>query len=186
MLKPKKTWAGRNPQIDFVQLNEKGEPAIAIESKFVGVGSSKLSIGDVIWDLIRLELINFELGIKCYFVVAGKRKKINEFFTAKKFFDVDKKSALNQLLPTPEKFTGRLNILNCSAKRLSTFKKYLIQYKDLELPSIIRFNSVHFYPKSCSNFDNQVFVWEISSLRKKPRFTPARDKRISHLVSLSQ
>jgi hypothetical protein len=177
VLSPKKNWAGRNPQIDFVQENKNGVPIIAIESKFFGIGNSKISVGDIIWDLVRLELTSHALNTTCYFILAGKKKKIHSLFAQKKFLDPKKHGDPRPILPTLDHRKRKMQVRFCSDQRLKTFARYFRLYKDVSMPSVIGCTSIDYYPKECRNFDNQVFVWEIKSLKNEPRFRPKDDPR---------
>src|SRR5579871_3099922 len=76
---------GRPPQIDFVIVDQKDREkiAIAVESKWVGANS--LNVGDIIWDLIRLELLHNLYKTQCFFVLAGSKRGINELFKHERF-----------------------------------------------------------------------------------------------------
>src|SRR4051812_13014047 len=49
---------GRPPQVDFVMTNVDGTYSAVVESKWTG--RSAISIGQLLWDLLRLELIAYQ------------------------------------------------------------------------------------------------------------------------------
>ncbi len=55
LLAPLMTGSGRRPQIDFAYCDIWPTPTIAVETKWIG--RTKVSVEDIIWDLIRLEMI---------------------------------------------------------------------------------------------------------------------------------
>lgn len=77
---------GRPIQIDFVVANKYQNPIdweIAIETKWIG--NSEIKFSDVIWDLIRLQnLFQIYPNIKCYFLIAGNKNKIENFLNNSK------------------------------------------------------------------------------------------------------
>jgi len=68
---------GRPPQIDFCIYKADKSIEIAVESKWLG--NAQVGVGDIIWDLIRLELLAHDLNVKCFFVLAGPKKKVANF-----------------------------------------------------------------------------------------------------------
>lgn len=83
--------AGRPPQIDFVICEEDksqrsyGSINLAVESKWAGTKTtSSPRIGDILWDIVRLELFNYKYETKTLFVLAGKKSQMDEIYNKAK------------------------------------------------------------------------------------------------------
>src|SRR5437016_5030056 len=62
---------GRRPVIDYVYSDPYPTIKVAVETKWAG--SSHTTISNVIWDLIRLEMIADAHKAECIFLLAGQR-----------------------------------------------------------------------------------------------------------------
>lgn len=83
---------GRRPAIDFVCRHHKpiyddhlvqhvDNKAIrkAVESKWIG--NSSPAFESIMWDIVRLCLVNRDTNADCYFVIGGRVKDIREYFS---------------------------------------------------------------------------------------------------------
>jgi len=136
---------GRPLQVDFVLL-ENSEWKYAIETKWIG--DSKISIGSLIWDLIRLQNLFAEhTDIKCYFLLAGFNKKIENLFTEieitynKDSIKMNSITSINQ-----SKLTFNLNNLDSGTKIF--LNKKIDKYPKFKLYSKIFCKPAHKYPNS--------------------------------------
>jgi hypothetical protein len=62
---------GRRPAIDFVVCNDYPTPVVAIETKWIG--KTKITVESLLWDLVRLALLNYQFNTSCYFMLGGKK-----------------------------------------------------------------------------------------------------------------
>lgn len=176
ILNQHKTWAGRPPQIDFViKDNNNQNIKIAIESKWYG--DTAVNVSDIIWDLIRLELLHKEYGTSCFFVLGGMKKRLNDLFSSKSFNDPKVNGSTRPVLRINQQKKQSLRLDSPSPYRVSMIKNRMIQYQDVSMPSKISTGLPFHYPENCRNADFQVYVWEICSIPAKSRFFP-RNNRI--------
>jgi hypothetical protein len=64
---------GRPAQLDFVVVNN-GTWEVVIETKWIG--KTAISLVQMIWDLMRLEILARQNNAVCYFILSGFNKKI--------------------------------------------------------------------------------------------------------------
>lgn len=169
ILNEHKTWPGRPPQIDFAIRNN-GQVEVAVESKWIS--NSQLDVGDIIWDLIRLELLHYHFKTKCFFVLGGKSIKIQELFQSNRFQEPRDNGRKRPVLRLKKERKPAIRIDSPPATRASLIKARLRQYPNILMPSSIVSGYPDFYPEQCRNQDSKVYVWEICSFKNKPRFYP--------------
>jgi hypothetical protein len=169
-----KNWQGRPPQIDFCIFKKDKSIEIAVESKWIG--DSKIIVGDIIWDLIRLELLANNFGTKCYFVLAGQKKKLQELFESDRFLEKRSDNRTRPVLRLIRARKAAIRIDSPPVKRIKLIKSRLKQYPIILMPSSIPSGYPEIYPKECRNADFQVYVWEISTFKNKPRFKANESK----------
>lgn len=157
---------GRPLQVDFVLIDSKKNWRYAFESKWIG--NSSISLGSMIWDLIRLQnLFLHHPETKCYFILAGFDKKINillEDFDLCHFPDSKKKNEIAKANSTYLNFN--LNKLDDSTKKFINDK--IKKYPKFNLYSKIRCRPAHKFPKNdIINMTFSTYIFEI----KKPDVT---------------
>ena len=173
ILKTQTVGAGRPPQIDFV-ITKNQKIDIAIESKWYG--NTPVKVSDIIWDLIRLELLHREYNATCYFVLGGKKKKLANLFESKRFQEPRENGRKRPILRIKKERKQSLRLDSPPEKRAKLILDKMKQYKEISMPSAIITGYPSFYPIDCRNSDHQVYVWEISSFKNKPRFYPRDNK----------
>jgi hypothetical protein len=151
---------GRPLQVDFVLTNDSGDWKYAFESKWIG--DSMISLGSVIWDLVRLHnLFNHQKEIKCYFILAGFDKKINtllEDFDICYDKDSKKKNEIVEINSTYMVFD--LFKLDDSTKTFIIDK--MDKYPNFKLYSKIRCRPAHRFPKNdIINMTFSTYIFEI-------------------------
>lgn len=175
VLNEHKTWQGRPPQIDFCIFKKDNSIEIAVESKWIA--NTQISVGDIIWDLIRLELLANNFETKCYFVLAGQKKKLQELFCSDRFLEKRTDNKTRPVLRLTRARKAAIRIDSPPLERLKIIKHKLMQYPNILMPSSIPSGYPEIYPKVCRNADFQVYVWEISAFKKKPRFKAIDNKK---------
>lgn len=84
VLQSHKKGLGRPPQIDFV-IREGDNIKISVESKWLN--KTQIGVADIIWDMIRLEIIAEKYDAKCYFVLAGPKAKLQQLFASDRYLE---------------------------------------------------------------------------------------------------
>jgi len=169
ILNSNKTWAGRPPQIDF-GIQQDNQIKIAVESKWIG--KTSIGVGDIIWDLIRLELLHYNYQTTCFFVLGGQKKKLQLLFENERFQEENSDGHKRPVLRLKKERKQSIRLDSPPPKRALLIKDKMNQYKNVLMPSGIVSGYPECHPKICRNSDYQVYVWEISSYMAKPRFYP--------------
>ncbi|MBN2165603.1 MAG: hypothetical protein JW717_04950 [Marinilabiliaceae bacterium] len=137
---------GRPLQVDFVLTDEMSNWKYAFESKWVG--DSMVSLGSILWDLIRLQnLDKYHPDIKSYFVLSGFDKKIS---TILQNFDIcypiniKKKNDFVTINPTYLIF----NLFKLDDSSKIYINERIKKYPKFNLYSKIRCRPAHRFPKN--------------------------------------
>tara|TARA_R110002033_G_scaffold170341_2_gene212629 strand:+ start:773 stop:1483 length:711 start_codon:yes stop_codon:yes gene_type:complete len=164
---------GRPPEIDFTIHNENQEIIVAIESKWVGKSTTKQTVERIIWDLVRLAMIGNNDDVKCYFILAGKKKHLTKLFENKHFIgEKNKKGTIRPILKTKESDKIKFRVDSPTEDRIKLLKPIFKLCQDVELPINLGTGKVQFYPKDAFNYDYQVYVWEVIPKKQKYVFKP--------------
>jgi hypothetical protein len=151
---------GRPLQIDFVLINKKEKWKYAFESKWIG--NSTISLGSMIWDLIRLQNIFIHSPkIECYFILAGFEKKINillEEFDL--FFDAGT-TKKNKIVDINQTYmTFNLNELDDITKKFINDR--IEKYPNFLLYTKIECKPAHKYPKTDTiNMTFSTYIFQV-------------------------
>src|SRR5665213_3393392 len=76
VISPMMKGPGRRPQIDFAYCETYPNVSIAVETKWIGATKPKIS--DILWDLVRLEMIAHHSNAQCVFMLGGRRKDLHD------------------------------------------------------------------------------------------------------------
>lgn len=168
---------GRRPEIDFVVYNDERDIIVAIESKWVGSTVTKQTVERVIWDLVRLAMIGNNDTMKCYFILAGKKKDIDALFANKHFNgEPDKKGRIRPILKVRPSDYMDNRIDSPTADRAELLKPIFRLCQDVELPMRLGTGRTEHYPKDAFNYDYQTWVWEVMPNKQKIVFKPKNHK----------
>jgi hypothetical protein len=66
------TGPGRRPEVDFAVINNYPNLSCVVESKWLGANG--LSVEEVLWDLLRLELVAHYAKVPAFFLLGGRRR----------------------------------------------------------------------------------------------------------------
>ena len=83
VLGPIKSGPGRRPEVDFAVVKNYPHVSCVLESKWVGANG--LSIEEIVWDLLRLELIVYNEKATGFFLMAGRQKHLESLFHSTAF-----------------------------------------------------------------------------------------------------
>src|SRR5262249_3500700 len=128
-----KTGPGRRPEVDFAVIDGAGKFKCVVESKWVG--RDGLSAEQIIWDVLRLELVASDTGADAYFVLAGKRRHLEGFFETKAFKGTEHKGKYRRLLKLDHRKNPRMRVDNPPADRRAAFKAVLAAYGTVSFPT---------------------------------------------------
>jgi hypothetical protein len=171
VLAPKKIGRGRRPEVDFAVIHDYPNVQCVVESKWVGANG--LGAEEVIWDLLRLELIAHHTGAKAFFILAGRRRHLETFFRSRAFLGKkDARGKFRRLLKLDSRRNARVRVDNPSPDRLNIFRKLLSAYPDVSFGSRVTTSTGHSYPRDCPMFQYQAYAWEVIAPASTTRFRP--------------
>ena len=157
ILGPAKTGPGRRPEVDFAVIHKYPHLSAVLESKWVGPNG--LSCEEILWDLLRLELIAHAAKVPAFFLLAGRRKHLQKLFNSKAFLGKpNKRGRLRKLLKVDGEGQARIRIDSPMQDRAIIFQKLLIPHQNLSFSSFVTTSSKFVYPQQCPNFQYQVYV----------------------------
>lgn len=149
VLAPHKTGPGRRPEVDFATIRHYPAVTSVVESKWVGSGG--ILAADVLWDLLRLELIANASNVPAYFVLAGRRKYLKKFFASKAFLgNPTAQGKYRHLLKLDHRPTG-IRIDSPNDDRRKMFRKLFYDYQTVSFPSRISTSTPALYPGGLPN-----------------------------------
>ncbi len=106
-----------------------------MESKWIG--ATGIKIEDVVWDLLRLELIAQEAKADAFFALAGRRRHLNAFFASKAFLGRKRNSSGKFRTILKMRSEPKINIRNPLPERNELFQKLFADYQDLSFPDAL-------------------------------------------------
>lgn len=163
---------GRRPQVDFAVTQTYPKIICAVESKWVG--KSGLSAEDILWDLLRLELIAHHEGASAYFILAGRRKHLDHFFKSRVFLGQRSSDGkYRRLLKLDRRRNARIRVDSPPKDRERVFGKLFAEYPGISFPARITTSGPYSYPEGCpSLFQYQAYAWRVVALPGTNRFKP--------------
>lgn len=165
------TGSGRKPQLDFV-IQESGKITVAVETKWSSRGD--INLGDILWDLVRLELIAHDTGAKCYFVLAGFGKRLDKIFKNPDFIKTNAQQKISSILPIPAlPDSRRFRLDDGFFPGRDDLYARMKKYPGVKYPSVVGCTAPHFFPATSINSTFQVYVWSITSSTVRHRFHPS-------------
>jgi len=165
---------GKRPKIDFAVLDPYPNISIAVESKWIG--KSKVKVEDILWDLIRLELISAIQGATTYFILGGKHKKLNTLFNSDAFLAPHDNRSPRPILNIGEYRSTSLRLDNPPISRINTIRKLVRKYPHVEMPVRIHSGQPSVYPRTCFQSTYQVYVWKIMAWKNRETFQTNQHK----------
>jgi uncharacterized membrane protein len=173
ILAPYAQGRGRRPEVDFAVVPEDNFPNAKafVETKWLG--RSDLKPEDILWDLLRLELVAHHDKADALFLLAGKKAHFNRFFASQSFIGKSSTTKNSKLLKLDNNRHGGVQVDNPSPARVTQFKSIFKAYQNLSFTTRLSTSTCQCFPAHCPNYSYQVFVWHVRSPPSTPRFEPA-------------
>ena len=159
---------GRPPQIDFVILNEGDKKwNVAVETKWETY--TPLSIVDMVWDLIRLELLVYHNHCpNTYFLISGFDKKV-DILKRTHFYNIS--TTATNLFTRIKGCMIYLDLHALSPRTKKAINKIIANYPGITIPKTMRFDFPHSLLTGTGNLAFNTFVWKVNSYSKGGRVT---------------
>jgi hypothetical protein len=158
---------GKRPAVDFVVFGDYPKVEIAVESKWFG--KTSVAIEDIVWDLVRLELLARE-GARCFFVMGGKRRSLDALFANPAFAKGSSNRIRRPFLRHDSNTLSTIAIGPIDKKKLGILSPMFKKFPDLEFPTSIVTRRTAPFPENTKIDGYQVYVWEISSFSRRSTF----------------
>jgi hypothetical protein len=159
VLAPLTPGAGRRPAIDFAVCEPYPTVRIAVESKWVGTTAP--SFEDILWDLIRLELLVHESNAVGLFVLGGRRRELHKFFRQTSLYDASTDHKRKPLLRHDAGGNHTITIGPTDRARTPCLESIFDRYTSLAFPTKIRTARVAPFPLLQNTDGFQTYVWRI-------------------------
>jgi hypothetical protein len=168
-----KTGPGRRPEVDFALVRNYPTISCVLETKWCG--KNGLTAEDVLWDLLRLELIAHDSHAPAFFVLAGRRRHLETFFESKAFLGTKTADGkYRRLLKIDHRRGGNIRIDSPNLERGKILKRLFSDYQQVSFSSRVATSMPRIYPKECPTFQYQAYAWQVLTL-PVPRFLPANN-----------
>jgi hypothetical protein len=128
-----------------------------------------VAIEDIVWDLVRLELLANE-GARSFFVMGGKRKSLDALFANRAFAEGTTNRTRKPFLHHRSNTLHTIAIGPIDKKKLGILSPMFDKFPDLEFPSLIFTRRTAPFPENTKIDGYQVYVWEISSVGNRSTF----------------
>lgn len=180
VLARERTGPGRRPEVDFAIVDAQGLLKCVVESKWCGADG--LSAENIIWDLLRLELVSEDTGADAYFLLAGRKKHLDQFFESKAFKGTEHDGKFRRLLKLDGRRNPRLRVDNPPKDRLDAFRSVLMPYSSVEFPTRVSTSLCYSSPANPPKFHYQAYAWRVFAPKGTPRFKPGEHAAYQPLI----
>lgn len=149
---------GRPPQIDFVVEEDHGV-VLVLESKWAGAAG--VSVKDVVWDCVRLELAAHSYGCEALFVLAGTRSQVDRTLASAPFNPKTKGGKPSLVLGLHGRGRYSVNIQSPKRDFGPSLHRQLAAYPDVAYPASFVCGHGAQVPKDPSANAFTAAVWHI-------------------------
>lgn len=159
---------GRPPQLDFV-VEENGKLVLCVETKWASTQS--VSVKDVVWDCVRLELAAHHFKCDAIFVLAGTRDRIDTILSSPSFNPKKKDGKKSLVMSLHGK--GRTSVTIKAAKGIVSqpLHKILNEYPSIKFATTYICEHGTQIPKHGETNSYTAAVWHIRPEMKQKRHT---------------
>ena len=155
---------GRPAQLDFV-VQDEDKWEVAIETKWIT--NTPLNLGQIIWDLIRLELLLKHEVCEAFFIIGGFNKKLKDVLGDTHFYDPKLKGRGHVTHIKGQNIKLELAKLDTVTKDFINTK--LSKYPNITITEVMYLKIPHIAPKDSVNLTFKVIAWQILSPIRVPR-----------------
>lgn len=177
LLSKVKTGSGKRPKIDFAVINPGDYPNIKIAVETKWIGKTVPRIADLLWDLVRIELIVSNSHCRGFFLIAGQNKRLLSLFNSRTFLSKSSRRTVRPILKVDSRRSMGLRLDNPPRERVKEVRELFRKYPNVLMPSRIRSGHPFISPIECNSNQYQVFVWEITPTTRRTPFFP-RDHKL--------
>jgi hypothetical protein len=160
---------GKRPAVDFVVFGKNREIKVAVESKWLGPTAPDVKA--ILWDLVRLEMIAHTEGADCFFVLGGRKERLDALFLHQKFAG-NPTWHPHPLIEYRSNTRHRVHLLPLASHRNAMLKAMFEDYQDFLFPHDIVTTRSAPFPENCNLSLPQVYVWRISCAENRRTFAP--------------
>lgn len=164
---------GKRPKMDFAVIKNE-EISLSLESKWIG--STVPKVEDLIWDLIRLELMAHHYNCISIFLLAGQHRGIKKLFSSNAFMAPRENRGPRPILKDGIHRSMAMRLDNPPEQRKEAIKNLVTKYPRIKMPSKISSGKPFFFPEKCNLPDFQVYVWEVSPATPRLSFLAENHK----------
>jgi len=179
VLAPQMTKRGRRPEVDFVVLDSDEKVTHAVESKWIG--RTTPSIEKIFWDLIRLEMLA-NRGVRCLFVLGGRRKNLELLFSQAAFDATDNRGLWSPLLRSESNVEHKTTLGPTVAARTPMLRKMFKDFQNFQFPHAVVSRRSAPFPSDPKSSSFQVYAWEIKSPSNRMPFLPRKSSQYNQVL----
>lgn len=161
---------GKRPRLDFVAVDDAKKVIVAIETKWIG--RTKVPVTEMIWDLIRLELMAHHHGADAFFILAGKRRDLDTLFESDAFRGPKTAWDRKPVFLHRSNAQWTLPLLPVQPFRIALLREVFESRKNLPVPAEITIRRSTPFPPICNAQQHQVYVWKVSCANERKEFRP--------------
>jgi hypothetical protein len=165
---------GRRPQVDFAYCEHWPRRTIAVETKWIG--KTKVTVEDIIWDLIRLEMIAHESGATCIFVLGGKRRHLELLFKTAAFSGGRGAGHRRPILNTKSNSQYDLWLVPHDHYRIPMLRKLFANLQEVPMPHSLSTIRTAPFPLDPPKAHYQVYSWMVCTSTHRQTFLPGANK----------
>jgi hypothetical protein len=162
---------GDKSRIDFAVVNESNEPVLAIELKWLASPAAQLPL--ILRDLVRLELLAYEYGTRCFFLLAGPVKAFNSLFNLTVFRSQKNLNQVHPIMPHTHGATRKVVVKGVPPSRKSLMTKVADVFIGGEIPRSLLVSRVEPYPRTPRSDEFVVYGWRVDCCTDRMTFDPA-------------
>jgi hypothetical protein len=146
--------------VDFAYCDPYPTVKVAIETKWIG--RTRVFVEDLIWDMIRLEMISAGSGAECIFMIGGKRKQLEVLFESEIFAGPSSAYNRKPIMYWKSNVFNRFSITPINPHRVPLLRGVFKGAPDIDYPQHVVTRRTEPFPKNCGLNEYQVYSWKVT------------------------